>query len=94
MDNDIIPYLAGIVDGEGSIGNFSNGKGKKVFTIEVKMTYKPIIDLLHTSFGGCLVFLKSKNIRHKDLWKWRVKSKQAEVAYSILSPFLLLKNRG
>jgi hypothetical protein len=89
MNTPLIAYLAGIIDGEGSVGTF--GKKKPIFTIEVKMTAEPIIDLLLNTFGGTKVFRPREKAHYKDQWRWRVKGKRAETVYQTLFPFLRLK---
>lgn len=90
MDYNLI-YLAGLFDGEGSVGNFSNGKDVKIFTMEIKMTAEHIIDWLIKEFGGCKTTHISKKASHKDQWRWRVKGTKAEILYTELKPYLKLK---
>lgn len=49
----MLAYLAGIIDGEGHVAYHSKGlkKKRRRFTIEVSMTYLPIIQLLQANLG-------------------------------------------
>lgn len=87
-----LAYLAGIFDGEGSIGFFSRGgKRARQFCLEVKMTDKPIIDLLQSELGGTVVFRPREKAHWKDQWRWKVRDEQAWTAYYKLEPYLRLK---
>src|SRR5712671_4828910 len=91
----LLAYLAGIFDGEGSVGFYSGGKGRisrtYVFTMEVKMTYKPIIDLFYETFGGSVGFRKKYKSHYKDQWRWRVVGPKARDTFMQLKPYLRLK---
>lgn len=85
-----IRYLAGLIDGEGSVGMFSTGKGKHAFTIEIKMTQEHVIDLLVRHFGGTKTARPQPN-GWKHQWRWRVKGQRAVDLYASLRPHLLVK---
>ena len=88
--NTTIAYLAGIVDGEGSVGYYSAGKDKrKRLTIKVGMTEESVVSLLHTTFGGS--FYKRKPTQHKDVWVWQVTDNLARQALVQLQPYLRIK---
>lgn len=87
-----LAYLAGIFDGEGTIGFFVGGSKKaRQFSLEVKMTDKPIIDLLQSTLGGSVVFRPREKAHWKDQWKWKVRGEEAWAAYYKLQPYLRLK---
>jgi hypothetical protein len=89
--SDTLPYLAGIFDGEGSIGFFSAGRKKgSVFTLEVGMTDEIVITLLHEELGGWKWFKGTKDHR-KEMWRWRVEGEAAWDAYYKLRPYLRVK---
>lgn len=90
MDYDLV-YLAGLVDGEGSAGYFSERKNVKVFTIEVKMTSEEVIDWLVGTFGGNKVARKSTNVNWQNQWRWRIRRQVAEALYKRLEPHLKIK---
>lgn len=90
--SELLAYLAGIVDGEGTVQYLSKGVGRSpAFFMKVKMTDKPIVLLLHETFGGSLMFCKREKPHYKDQWRWSVSHKKAWATYAILEPFLRLK---
>jgi hypothetical protein len=89
-----IAYLAGIIDGEGSIGMSSGGAGIRRFVIEVKMTDEMTIRLLHAAFGGNVITRTPANPLWKPLWRWRVTGTAARQAYQQLCPYLRIKREG
>ena len=88
----LVAYLAGIVDGEGTVQFQSDGIGRsRSFVIEVRMTDRGIIEMLHQAFGGSFISLKRANVNWQDQWRWRVKNRIARQTYKILEPHLRLK---
>jgi hypothetical protein len=88
-------YLAGLVDGEGSIGVYAssqNGKPRTRFTIEVKMTTEHVIDWLKETYGGQKCARPSKNPKWKDQRRWRLEGGKAVALYARLKPLLKIKN--
>ena len=62
-------YLAGIIDGEGSISIIKDKReGKKgyVFRVGIKMTHEKTILHIKNLFGGSITPFPSKNPNHKD----------------------------
>ena len=81
-----LAYLAGIVDGEGSIflARSKRSIGQVYPTISVKNTNKALMDWLHFEFGGTVgIAEKPKNSGHKIAYAWRV--------YGVLDVEMLLK---
>jgi hypothetical protein len=92
---ELLSYLAGIIDGEGSIGFYSEGKGRgRRLTIEANMTDRVIIELLQSMFGGSVRHRSPQGLGKKDSWHWRVSHKKARAALIVLRPYLLLKGKG
>lgn len=86
-------YLAGLFDGEGSVGYFSQGVGRTlIFTMEMKMTDENVIDWVVAVFGGNKTFRKRGEKHHKDQWRWKVTGAAATKLYTKLLPFLRIKN--
>lgn len=100
--NEQIAYLAGIIDGEGSIyiGNFSSNKvtGAKYYqtNIEVTNTDKNLIDWLVNIFGGrSYAYTKSqtpKNSR-KPVYRWIASGERVTHLCEIMMPYLVCKKR-
>lgn len=97
-----IAYLAGIIDGEGSIyiGNFScNPKtGAKYYqtNVEVTNSSKPMIDWLFRIFGGLVTQYTEKqspkNAR-KTYWRWTVSGDRVTHVCELILPYLTAKVR-
>lgn len=88
----LLAYLAGIIDGEGYVGVHSHGAGKNQrFVMQVNMTDKDIVELLHATLGGHMRYKKPYREGYKPQWLWRVTAKQARCVYTQLEPYLRLK---
>lgn len=97
-----IAYLAGIIDGEGSIyiGNFSSNPktGAKYYqtNIEVTNSAKPMIDFLLKTFGGRVYQYTAnqtpKNSR-KTYWRWIATGECVTHLSELILPYLTAKTR-
>jgi hypothetical protein len=91
--NENIAYLAGIVDGEGSIGIelLSPTKNRKknyyVCRLTVINTYKPLMERLVKTFKGQYDERKAIPNR-KTCYRWHVFGNDMENALNILLPYL------
>ena len=90
-------YLAGIVDGDGTIAIRAKAKRKKhVVTLEVYNTNYLLIQLLQKQIQGNI----RKRVYYDDdkrLWKpifiWKLEYRKASTAIKHIYPFLLVKKR-
>lgn len=84
-------YMAGIIDGEGSIIKANRSKNYPNWIIKVSMTDRPLIEWLH-SFGGTVNPRPSKNPRWQDQWCWQM-SRQIDVQLILTAvlPYLRIK---
>ncbi len=97
-----LAYLAGIIDGEGSIyiGNFScnpkDGTPYYQTNIEVTNTDKSLIDWLAFNFNGrtCKYSAKQtpKNSR-REVFRWIISGNDLTELCHLLLPFLIIKKR-
>jgi hypothetical protein len=77
-----IGWLAGIIDGEGCISvtkkrTYKNTTiGYYVLSVSVANTDEAMINKLVDMFNGC-VFLKKRNGKRKDFWRWELSGKSA-----------------
>ena len=95
-----IAYLAGIIDGEGSIyiGNFSSNPktGNKYYqtNMEVTNTEKSLIDWLHSTFGGHINAYTAKQTpknSRKAVWRWIASGERMTHLCEMILPFLICK---
>ena len=99
-------YLAGIIDGEGSIlihkcrqqlnKNRGNGKSSPdktprfVVDVKVSMTCRKVMYWLKDNFGGSLHKMKREK-HYKEIYSWQVRANQASKLLKIILPFLKTK---
>lgn len=97
-----IAYLAGIIDGEGSIyiGNFSSNPktGAKYYqtNIEVSNTDKTLIDWLIATFGGLVTQYTEKQTpinSRKEVWRWTASGDRVTHICELIYPYLICKRR-
>ena len=97
-----IAYLAGIIDGEGSIyiGNFSKNKKTNVpyyqTNVQVTNTDKPLIDWLYETFGGLVS--KRTTRQHasnsrKQAYIWTASGERVTHLCELILPYLIAKKR-
>jgi hypothetical protein len=80
LTNEQKAYIAGIIDGEGHIGLYScrDKKGWLRSVIGVCNTYKPLLDYLKITYGGCISEQRrDPNIKHRPTFGWQIASKSA-----------------
>lgn len=87
-------YLAGLIDGEGSITAVDRKtKGRMTYRLSVSNTFMPILEwCVKATAVGTIVVKKSTNPKHKDSAWWQCYSWNA---YDILRqtlPYMLLKD--
>ena len=90
-----LDYLAGLVDGEGCIRLHPSNRGKyrKFYPrVQVTNTYKPVLELLVSQYGGAI---HSATKPQKEGWKlkhdWRLTGDKARELLKELLPFLIIK---
>ena len=97
-----IAYLAGIIDGEGSIyiGNFSSnpvtGNPYYQTNVQVTNTDKPLIDWLSQTFGGLISKRTPRQMAHnstKQAWVWTASGDRVTHLCEIILPFVICKKR-
>ena len=96
-------YIAGIIDGEGTIGlylghrgeiNSPHGRRTPTYSlrIRVRMCDKTIIDWLLSSIGG-RYYSKEGNDRHRDIHDWSIVGVDAIQFLKYIYPYLRVKKR-
>lgn len=90
--NGLIPYLAGVFDGEGCISITKSYEHRgSALLCHVRMCNKEVPELFQKTFGGSLLFTPSRNERWRDLWSWQVACKVALAFLTALEPYLIVK---
>lgn len=85
-------YIAGIIDGEGSIQVYKHEKGTSWFDLEVGVSNndKQICEYLKQKIGGCLFAVKATK-SHNLSFRWCCKCQMAKRLLEKLIPFLIAK---
>lgn len=89
-----IDYLAGLVDGEGCIRLHPSNRGeyRKYYPrLQVTNTYKPLLELLVSTYGGAISGPKRSKISQKDTYDWRITGDKARKLLQDLIPLLIIK---
>lgn len=86
IDEDILYYTAGFLDGEGC---FSVGKNWKV-KVSCANTNRPIIEWLKNNFGGsvCKNGTRLRRKNHRRIYSWSLVSRQAADFCRMVVPYL------
>jgi len=97
-----LAYLAGIIDGEGSIyiGNFSSNlkTGSKYYqtNIEVTNSDKSLIDWLFNTFGGRIYTYSMKQMpknARRTYYRWIATGERVTHLVEIILPYIIIKKR-
>lgn len=92
-------YLAGIIDGEGSIVvSKSSGKNGRSLCyqpyIAVSNTEKGLIDWLYNTFGGTRTGYTRKQLpknSRKEVFKWQVTGNNIDIICKLIRPYTTIK---
>lgn len=101
MEREVLAYLAGVIDSDGSIGikrstyamRVRGDAGQPVYSevIHCKQVQPQAVELLKATFGGNLHLQAPSLVRGKPLWSWSIHSAAAGRALALLLPFLRIK---
>jgi len=95
INQKIILYTAGFVDGEGSIQINPAKSGKKSYwglTIQTTNSDKDVLEYLRNEWGGIGTVTGYKPNKSKNRsYNWRIYSKEAELFLNKLFPYLIIK---
>ena len=86
-----IAYMAGIVDGEGSITAYVTQRTR--IRLTVTNTSLELMKWMVSRFGGSFYTKAKKEERNMQAYGWEVACKKAEKALRLLLPFLVIKKR-
>lgn len=100
MGSSQLAYIAGIIDGEGSImiarkrSARSRGGWTYALTASVTNTSRPLIDWLHQTTGlGHIAPHFDARPENKSAWLWSLWSREAQSLIEQVLPFLLVKRQ-
>jgi len=85
-----LAWAAGVVDGEGSIGAYTNGASAYVLSLQVGNTDFRMVSKLHDMFGGSL---RETNpcASGRTYWQWKINAQKAGEAIRLIMPYLVTK---
>jgi len=95
-----IPYVAGLLDGEGSIliSSFIRKRGNKKYRtyreyIKIYNSHLGILTLIQEQFGGCVgMYHKSKKLTNiKSMYTWQITGMTAVKFIKRIRPYLVIK---
>ncbi len=92
-----IEYIAGLVDGDGSIRiGLNNKKGRNMWesSISVDNTHRGVLERLMEELGGTIVTMKKRITIERGLradYRWRLNGKKAVPLLKQLLPHLIVK---
>lgn len=105
MPNEIeLAYMAGIVDGEGSIGivgsfaKYRVASGEKKYQrysvrVTVYNTKVELLEWIKQRFGGSWTPVSRKNYAHAPYYAWYVGHTKAAELANLLMPYLVIKRK-
>lgn len=89
--NNHVAYIAGIIDGEGTI-TLSKVRKSAQFrapVVSVSSTTLEILEYLKSHFGGSIVKHKVYQKHHKQSWSWKLDYTRAVKLCEAILPYLL-----
>lgn len=93
LDTSKYEYLAGFIDGDGSISIVSEKQVTPYYCpkIAVYNTDYNIVEIFRKEFGGNIIIKTPKKNGHKIPYEWRLKGKSAFLLLKKFQPFLVIK---
>ena len=89
-----IIFLSGVFDGEGSLGYWSSGKGKKRRLVaKVETTDADMVARFKEVFGGDFFANQKREVHYKNSFTWKVVREQAWKALEQMIPYMCLRRR-
>lgn len=85
-------YLAGLVDGEGTITVQNGGKNLRMLVI-ITNTNLEILNFVKDRYGGFILKMTNDGTRKRDCFNWRLVSKGAINFIKDIYPYLIIKKK-
>src|SRR5712664_1698169 len=90
-------YVAGLIDGEGSIFACIDGRNRGRLYLRawliISMASEDVLTWCSNTFGGGLQFVKARHEGWKDQWRWRPTIEQTVIILTECLPYLKVKKR-
>ena len=87
-------YLAGIIDGEGSIGLWRHHKNETATpNVSVANNSLKLLQWIKQRAGGTIVSKKKRKAHHNDLYAWSVRQDRAIRLLNDVKEFLIIKRK-
>jgi hypothetical protein len=86
-----LAYIAGIIDGEGSICSSQPRSNRAPLSIVVCMIHRPTIEWLHEKCGGGCWRTRTNQANARQSWVWLLKGARSTSLLQRLLPFLRTK---
>ena len=90
MDEKILSYMAGIIDGEGCIA-INGSERKQQLVITVANSSELLIQWITLHFGGHVGIDYRENEKHRNSYWWRLYGHATEPFLKSILPYLIIK---
>lgn len=86
-----VAYIAGIIDGEGTITLTRNHKDDpyRAPVVSCSSTTREILEFLQKQYGGSIASHKTYQEHHKPSWSWKIQYRAALQLCNDILPFLI-----
>jgi hypothetical protein len=91
-----VAYLAGVLDGEGSICIFRSthrdGSPRHWINVTIGNTHHGVLEWIRSIFGGRIASnAEQYKPQNHETWRWRVNAKEAAITLRLVSAYLKIK---
>lgn len=93
MNTTDIAYLAGILDGEGSIGIKPPppSSPSHQLSVQIANTNRELLSWIQSFWGGCINKEVRRSPHHKQVWKLQIGGKKAGLMLRAIRPYIRIK---
>lgn len=77
MNDLIYAYMAGLIDGEGTIALVKKGRTNRQPSLSVSSTTYELVNFCKENFEGCICTHKKYKTIHKTAYSWRIGNERA-----------------
>ena len=92
MDTELIAYMAGLFDGEGSIYMTGRWHGATI-AIKLTNTERILCQRLLENWGGNIQAVELKNEKHRTIFRWYIYGKKAKPFLLSIKPYSIIKTQ-